>query len=270
LGGFRSASPCRVIPAWAGNRRNRSSGACPTPGHPRVGGEQVVHRADPHDDLGSSPRGRGTDFTTGQQSALCRVIPAWAGNSLSRITSLPASPGHPRVGGEQGGCNSPPCVETGSSPRGRGTGSRDEARITNNRVIPAWAGNRQQGESRINQQSGHPRVGGEQISPMREQVELTGSSPRGRGTVAHLASRPIGERVIPAWAGNRDTIRRKRTWITGHPRVGGEQVVPHRIIYAGFGSSPRGRGTVSMNERRAFTRRVIPAWAGNSVPRLPP
>ncbi len=111
----------RFIPAWAGNRQGRGAACCPSPVHPRVGGEQVSSSATPSSDDGSSPRGRGTDSVTAAQARMSRFIPAWAGNSHRDGSGIRPMPVHPRVGGEQENCSIFIARKFGSSPRGRGT-----------------------------------------------------------------------------------------------------------------------------------------------------
>ena len=156
-----------------------------------------------------------------------------------------ASPAvHPRVGGEQVNSRSTPSVMCGSSPRGRGTGSRCAIIVTLGRFIPAWAGNRYSGARQSGARPVHPRVGGEQPWTSAASAFATGSSPRGRGTGrSYRASGGAG----PV-----------------HPRVGGEQGAMTRAMLSGIGSSPRGRGTAIMALSRICRPRFIPAWAGNS------
>ena len=46
--------------------------------------------------------------------------------------------------------------------------------------------------------------------------------------------------------------------------MGGEQEVPYKAPFANCGSSPHGRGTVTLEKRNIIAIRFIPAWAGNS------
>ena len=154
----------------------------------------------------------------------------------------------------------------GSSPRGRGTGAAHRSPDRKDRFIPAWAGNSLPSLSLQVPEAVHPRVGGEQMrtSPMTDL--LSGSSPRGRGTVRGDDRVWLRRRFIPAWAGNRTTGQRPLTGPPVHPRVGGEQGSLMRADQDFVGSSPRGRGTVVMILVRHGTARFIPAWAGNSRP----
>ena len=70
-------------------------------------------------------------------------------------------------------------------------------------------------------------------------------------------------RVIPAWAGNIWSVGDDFRAFAGHPRVGGEHCGTVALLFLGTGSSPRGRGTFSVQCAHAAQTRVIPAWAGN-------
>ncbi len=92
---------------------------------------------------------------------------------------------------------------------------------------------------------------------------LASSSPRGRGTVAHVRAQILCLRFIPAWAGNRHWHVLKSAALSVHPRVGGEQINGTAEANGVDGSSPRGRGTVSCLTEPLRYSRFIPAWAGN-------
>jgi hypothetical protein len=213
----------RFIPAWAGNRvaAPSSSGTCAV--HPRVGGEQLSSSSLSYACSGSSPRGRGTGHEKRRDVAVSRFIPAWAGNRLlCGGQAVPVSV-HPRVGGEQNLVERVVKVVYGSSPRGRGTGQRQQRLDHQRRFIPAWAGNSGSRAALPCAAAVHPRVGGEQEAAIVGLILVGGSSPRGRGTGHGHHRRPDAPRFIPAWAGNR-----RRTPTLGidaavHPRVGGEQ-----------------------------------------------
>ncbi len=266
----RSCQEIRVIPAWAGNRTLAAGSDLTTTGHPRVGGEQSHHGARQSLGLGSSPRGRGTVMSCELLKTRRRVIPAWAGNRRGRSLRALARSGHPRVGGEQSDMARVAEAERGSSPRGRGTGSEVLRPRQPDRVIPAWAGNSEHAQQRAGRGAGHPRVGGEQRQQSGTCCARGGSSPRGRGTVGRLGCPLACARVIPAWAGNRANGPWNDCASAGHPRVGGEQMIEPVIACKSPGSSPRGRGTARCPRGISPTRRVIPAWAGNSPLALSP
>ena len=74
-----------LIPAWAGKTICREVLDLPAAAHPRVGGENddAVCTADVM--LGSSPRGRGKPSDSAKAATEARLIPAWAGKTLSDL-----------------------------------------------------------------------------------------------------------------------------------------------------------------------------------------
>ena len=77
----------RFIPAWAGNTQALQSVAIRSSVHPRVGGE---HSSASHihcQHHGSSPRGRGTRYSSCTLRLRDWFIPAWAGNTSSSKTA---------------------------------------------------------------------------------------------------------------------------------------------------------------------------------------
>ena len=111
------------------------------------------------------------------------------------------------------------------------------------RFIPACAGN-SGGEGPACQPAPvHPRVCGEQRHEDAHGDDLTGSSPRVRGTAPRSPRTWRWCRFIPACAGNstRSADRHRRSPV--QPRVCGEQDLPHLAVVLLAGSSPRVRGT---------------------------
>ena len=196
-------SPCRFIPACAGNRSLQPILTRLPSVHPRVCGEQgtdlISHSCFP----GSSPRVRGTDMLPFDIAQYWRFIPACAGNSrddsrTSRVTTV-----HPRVCGEQQRAQARAQELLGSSPRVRGTVDRSAYRAIVRRFIPACAGNRSGTVPSLHRTPVHPRVCGEQTTVHDQNIERGGSSPRVRGTVPRPHPSAPRRRFIPACAGNR-------------------------------------------------------------------
>ena len=253
---------------WAGNTRRPRQAGAGTAGHPRVGGEHDMHKLPIQPISGSSPRGRGTLCHGSFRESALRVIPAWAGNTTRLLPEYTLCTGHPRVGGEHPSVSAANPARSGSSPRGRGTHRTPPPIGSLNRVIPAWAGNTRRLPDRSADRSGHPRVGGEHQHFRVRPSDKLGSSPRGRGTRREQPAVAKVVRVIPAWAGNTWRRSRTRTSIPGHPRVGGEHYAVASLVWVMIGSSPRGRGTRRGDHRQERNKRVIPAWAGNTLPSL--
>ena len=241
---LRAGAPRRrVIPAGAGNARARPRATLPPAGHPRGGGERGRVDVELEQDVGSSPRGRGTRGGVGSVIRRLRVIPAGAGNAFRSTPAGRGRPGHPRGGGERAPFSLTVMPSCGSSPRGRGTHGKARVGRLVDRVIPAGAGNAPIPLVSSPLPPGHPRGGGERLVPFVIGLIGSGSSPRGRGTPPLRLRGRDQRRVIPAGAGN---ARRPLASVgagAGHPRGGGERssrIVRMRSI---CGSSPRGRGT---------------------------
>ena len=119
-----------------------------------------------------------------------------------RFFEAPIVTVHPRVGGEHDIFSPYEYDFGGSSPRGRGTSTGTGSAKSRERFIPAWAGNIR-GRRRFHPAvSVHPRVGGEHHTTMDIFTFITGSSPRGRGTLIIILPSLVTTRFIPAWAGN--------------------------------------------------------------------
>ena len=92
----------RIIPAWAGNTDTEHLVSGTVSDHPRVGGEHEIPTPVDTSYIGSSPRGRGTRVDRDQLDQGNRIIPAWAGNTMTALLSSSVASDHPRVGGEHG------------------------------------------------------------------------------------------------------------------------------------------------------------------------
>ncbi len=74
-----------LIPAWAGKTGSRRGPPQHIRAHPRVGGENARRRARAVVASGSSPRGRGKPGGSQRCGSRGRLIPAWAGKTLSDL-----------------------------------------------------------------------------------------------------------------------------------------------------------------------------------------
>ena len=132
-----------------------------------------------------------------------RFIPAPAGNAPPAPCRCCSETVHPRACGERP-C-SPRCgrVDSGSSPRLRGTLQVARSPIIGVRFIPAPAGNASSVRVMNAFIAVHPRACGERNQRVcRRRRYGDGSSPRLRGTPHRAASRLPAGRFIPAPAGN--------------------------------------------------------------------
>jgi len=90
-----------------------------------------------------------------------------------------------------------------------------------------------------------------------------GSSPRTRGTGPLPPNKHLGQRFIPAHAGNGNSLAIPVHPLPVHPRVRGERSFLHLHRVHGDGSSPRTRGTGKPCFDMRHHIRFIPAHAGN-------
>ena len=153
-----------------------------------------------------------------------RIIPAYAGSTISTSTRGTPTRDHPRIRGEHAGLDAGKYAGLGSSPHTRGArrvvlGARDDRRI-----IPAYAGSTEQVE--------------------RIQEMGLGSSPHTRGARVGQGGGAEDDRIIPAYAGS--------------TRLG----PPGRR--AGSGSSPHTRGAPRGDGQSLAEGRIIPAYAGST------
>ena len=232
--------------------------------HPRASGERRPASSARRSAAGSSPRERGT---LGQRSGPCpsiRFIPARAGNARRTCRTTRREPVHPRASGER--AIAPLChfLQSGSSPRERGTHQGAADRGRRSRFIPARAGNAA-APTRIPRRTPvHPRASGERSLRSRTCAGLPGSSPRERGTRNRHQRRDGDHRFIPARAGNAGEAHRAAAGSPVHPRASGERFISTVRWTKMSGSSPRERGTPRWRRWRSWFRRFIPARAGNA------
>ena len=151
-------------------------------------------------------------------------------------------------------------------------------------VYPAPAGNTRPRTPGHAPAPVHPRACGEHDVVRGTRITGFGSSPRLRGTHLDDDLLRLGQRFIPAPAGNTTGWRTAATTATVHPAPAGNTVAPaptpslstvhpracgeHAsgpfLSWAASGSSPRLRGTPAGGSRPTPTLRFIPAPAGNT------
>ena len=112
----------------------------------------------------------------------------------------------------------------------------------------------------------HPRACGEHRARPNGRRLMNGSSPRLRGTRDTSAPGHVGERFIPAPAGNTCACRQVPHICPVHPRACGEHACCRQDYCCVGGSSPRLRGTHAPLDQVAGLLRFIPAPAGNTIP----
>ena len=137
------------------------------------------------------------------------------------------------------------------------------------RIIPAYAGNTDVWSRRATVSRDHPRVCGEHVLSDEAFVRSQGSSPRMRGTLSRSAVVNPQVGIIPAYAGNTYWKLHELYVRRDHPRVCGEHYLVRYPKCPQTGSSPRMRGTPRLHQILGGELGIIPAYAGNTVPRMP-
>ena len=232
-----------IIPAYAGNTL-WSMHASPSCGdHPRVCGEHPYRIIPIPEDMGSSPRMRGTLHVGDAIPDLDGIIPAYAGNTSHPRRRTGRKTDHPRVCEEHFGRRRVAGVVAGSSPRMRGTPWLNPSRMSIGGIIPAYAGNTDQSIIAFPSCGDHPRVCGEHSDRPFILLDSLGSSPRMRGTPFTHFSGAERVGIIPAYAGNTCPNGRGSRSDRDHPRVCGEHFFRVIAYVVQPGSSPRMRGT---------------------------
>ena len=172
---------------------------------------------------GSSPRVRGTHFTKPFCYIINRFIPACAGNAVRESIESDYGSVHPRVCGERITIQSFSWDHAGSSPRVRGTPLSSTSVMFKYRFIPACAGNAKMFGVKNTILAVHPRVCGERTVEYTSDDQLTGSSPRVRGTRWKNWINSLILWFIPACAGNAHQSGMYTGESSVHPRVCGER-----------------------------------------------
>ena len=152
------------------------------------------------------------------------IIPAYAGKRPGILFLNFLDKDHPRLRGEKDYRHKAPVLYLGSSPLTRGKVLLASHHTHQTRIIPAYAGKRNDPEERSELCWDHPRLRGEK--PWRKSISAysRGSSPLTRGKEFAFTS-PISYcRIIPAYAGKRLAAIVLPLSYEDHPRLRGEKL----------------------------------------------
>ena len=116
----------------------------------------------------------------------------------------------------------------------------------------------------------HPRSRGEHSKMAASWHVAKGSSPLARGTRAQKTQKRCHKGLIPARAGNTDSLTETQERAWAHPRSRGEHHSKRSLSRTSMGSSPLARGTRTQGDARAAPAGLIPARAGNTQVSPPP
>ena len=189
------------IPACAG----KPSGPLKTPSgpkvDPRVRGEAFTDALIDEGDEGRSPRARGSHqpvyvYTLdGRSIPACAGKPQWPGR---RSTNARVDP---RVRGEAENVTPLGAVDSGRSPRARGSPTQGPQALPHGRSIPACAGKPADRDGNAEVIVVDPRVRGEAARARQRASSVGGRSPRARGSLQFCNCVECLRGSIPACAG---------------------------------------------------------------------
>ena len=254
----------RIIPALAGNTGHDLPDGPAKSDHPRSRGEYLLAGELAPAGGGSSPLSRG--ILLHRQAALGQlgIIPALAGNTSSMLPPPSFRWDHPRSRGEYLPRTRGLWKCSGSSPLSRGIPDQSCAHISWAGIIPALAGNTSTGVRPGGHARDHPRSRGEYLGHCSSLVSQWGSSPLSRGIPSALRSIIRLVRIIPALAGNTNSMVLPDPKTRDHPRSRGEYAKIFKLLTAIMGSSPLSRGILKPFMGVREIGRIIPALAGNT------
>ena len=163
-----------------------------------------------------------------------------------------------------------PVSRCGSSPHTRGAPAAASTGISNQRIIPAYAGSTSPAAVSCLRSWDHPRIRGEHGLRGACRHQKRGSSPHTRGAP------PTDDRnfpnfgIIPAYAGSTPAPTPRKAGAADHPRIRGEHRESIPVPCWRRGSSPHTRGAPTWEMRPAKRPGIIPAYAGSTrLPRSP-
>ena len=159
-GGCRRRDQGRIIPAYAGCTRTKTSGTSRSSDHPRIRG---VHYQPSNRRLfrrGSSPHTRGAQCGSVLLIFDSGIIPAYAGCTEPRNHLRRTFQDHPRIRGVHSRAQCRACSGPGSSPHTRGAPCLQAVDNIAAWIIPAYAGCTGRSGSRLKPRRDHPRIRG--------------------------------------------------------------------------------------------------------------
>ena len=133
------------------------------------------------------------------------------------------------------------------------------------RLIPARAGNTERPPRAKCSCTAHPRSRGEHVLTSICTSRTPGSSPLARGTLQLDNEELAPVRLIPARAGNTESLKPTVKPSPAHPRSRGEHFGGRSALTPVTGSSPLARGTLTNHKYAGSSPRLIPARAGNTA-----
>ncbi len=262
--------PSRSIPACTGKPCADASDSAAPAVYPRVYGEACESRAETTRTPGLSPRVRGSLAISVPFYGGVGSIPACTGKPMVAVASPSVAPVYPRVYGEASSGQSRTKTITGLSPRVRGSLLARAGWCTSDGSIPACTGKPDVASGGERSIEVYPRVYGEATARYELPLDLTGLSPRVRGSPAGRLPCHAFARSIPACTGKPAAQRARVFHHAVYPRVYGEAIALTASHSRLKGLSPRVRGSPATAADLVPLYRSIPACTGKPPPQCHP
>ena len=257
-----------IIPAYAGKSYTSELPTGQYEDHPRLRGEKQLNSHHETTHSGSSPLTRGKGQLKDLAPLVHRIIPAYAGKSQKIPLIKKRLEDHPRLRGEKKPVVQGPNSSKGSSPLTRGKVNGTYSFCCSDGIIPAYAGKSYAFELKLGHNTDHPRLRGEKVLVNPKRPPRRGSSPLTRGKAMAKVNQRVQQRIIPAYAGKRPPKGPLSLPKGDHPRLRGEKALSRNLARCPLGSSPLTRGKGLNKVNRFWAKRIIPAYAGKSMPIL--
>ena len=264
-----TAWSARSIPACAGEPHTPAPAAAWCGVYPRVCGGTYRSGFPSRTRMGLSPRVRGNLHRHGGHPDRAGSIPACAGEPRGDCRRRVRSGVYPRVCGGTVAVYVKVRAVLGLSPRVRGNRIVLAAELPAVGSIPACAGEPSLRRAGAGPDGVYPRVcGGTNQWPSAPQTGR-GLSPRVRGNPHRRLPQRMPPRSIPACAGEPCDAKARATSGAVYPRVCGGTRNRMSVTIDHTGLSPRVRGNLKGQFRRATRAGSIPACAGEPPRRRP-
>ncbi len=191
---------------------------------------------------GSSPLTRGGLVVITFPPLGMRLIPAYAGRTLSHFPIEALDWAHPRLRGADILVEGVPHLVAGSSPLTRGGLVSKALKTCGTGLIPAYAGRTVSPFAPIPPPWAHPRLRGADDGEPLMTLPEPGSSPLTRGGLLRLAGVFRVGGLIPAYAGRTLAYNPIICHPGAHPRLRGADLSRRHLTTHVLGSSPLTRG----------------------------
>ena len=208
-------------------------------------GEDHCNYSLPWRKKGSPPHARGRHADYVRTIPALRITPACAGKTYTNVHFHMGHPDHPRMRGEDRPESRGSAFEQGSPPHARGRLPNGNPSKESFRITPACAG-----KTRLRTVSSaglrdHPRMRGEDVAAVREEVQKA--------------------RITPACAGKTPTTLWRIVHVSDHPRMRGEDWWGAKQWHFLLGSPPHARGRLASDSSIENCTRITPACAGKTL-----